>query len=247
MGLTCTRCHLRPKRPGQAWCPDCFVEFGRKRRDARRRGVLQPISVTHKRCYACGEDKPRNAFGYSSGRADGLSHICRICVCVRDKARRRGEAWHVPAKTESAPLVLSPGIAGYVAGLLDGEGTIRLTVVNGYLLSPEIHVSNTYLPVLEWLRETLGTGGIAVMHHSTERRRQTYRWIVKSRRALPVVATALPYLIIKHRHAEVILAFYAAVPEYKRQSPGALYLPLREPLASLYAELRALNRRGPHP
>lgn len=142
------------------------------------------------------------------------------------------------------PMIrLEPAYLGYVAGILDGEGSIRLRYAQGQF-AVEVHVTNTCRRLLGWLQTRLG--GFVVDHRSASAvHKRTWRWIVSARGARAVLEATCQYMLVKRRHAEIIGSFYAAIPEYKERYPGGLRLPLDQPLASLYAELRALNHRGP--
>ena len=111
-------------------------------------------------------------------------------------------------------------------------------------MAAEVNVTNSDKAVLDWLCEIAG-GSVVVHSPQDNRHRATWRALIPSLYARRLLAAILPWMRIKRRHAEILLAFYAAVPEYKERHPGAICPPLDEPLASLYAELRALNRRGP--
>lgn len=73
----------------QRRCRDCHNEAIRTWRRAgrpRRKGYVSPLrDRPDKRCPACGEIKPRSAFGRAGQRVDGLSTYCKECTA--EKAR----------------------------------------------------------------------------------------------------------------------------------------------------------------
>lgn len=97
----------------------------------------------------------------------------------------------------------------YLAGILDGEGAIKLQKSRGsrHGSHPRLWVKNTDKKLVEWLHKTFGG------HINFERRSRTnwsdiWRWSVTSTfdltRLLPLV---LPYLIVKREDAEKVLEF----------------------------------------
>lgn len=53
-------------------------------------------------------------------------------------------------------------------------------------------------------------------------------------------------MIIKRRHAELLLAFYSAIPASREFGAAALTMETMSPeMRALVDELRLLNRRGP--
>ena len=144
-------------------------------------------------------------------------------------------------------MSLEPAVAGYVAGLIDGEGSIIIKPVTQKQLVSLCYVTNTHRGVLDWLTTTLGMGNVVVSHHPTPSARICYRWCASGRNVRQLLQAVAPFLIIKRRHAELLLAFYGQRQAYKERHPGALRPEtLKEPLLSIYSKLRALNRRGPH-
>jgi len=64
----------------------------------------------------------------------------------------------------------------YVAGLFDGEGCIGAKRHGETALTLTLTISNSYLPVLQELRETLGYGYILSQRPRTRRRKPCYEW-----------------------------------------------------------------------
>ena len=236
--MNCTRCHARTATKNQRWCRQCFNEHARERRAARRRGDIAITEVMAKLCLGCARMLPTVAFNKHMGRVDGLTAICRDC------AKTRGAKYLKGTRREPA-LILTDVEAAYIAGLVDGEGSIRLRQ-NGDQMSDEMNVTNTDRAVLDWLRERLG-GHVVVHAKAGPRHRQSFRWIATTLRARAILRRLLPYLKVKHRHAEALLAFREAIPAYKLLHRGGVRLPLDDPLKSLLDELNRLNRRGPRP
>ena len=112
---------------------------------------------------------------------------------------------------------LSPGQAGYLAGLLDGEGSIiALKRADGTVKSYRMHIANTHRGVLDWCVQVTGIGTI---HHQTTPKysldpkrpaahlmyKPCFSWAVYGVKAASVLRRILPYLHIKRDRAVVAL------------------------------------------
>lgn len=254
--MICSRCRERPARPTQRWCAECSRDYQRLRNEARRAGRVPIKTPTEKPCYQCKRVLPARAFNKNMAKADGLDHVCRTC---------RSSRWHTyagptrhrvakPKAWASRPFErkralpslahLSEADRAYIAGVIDGEGYVAIHGIDDSA-SVWIFVGNTNFDLLDWLKAKLG-GYLALARAATERHKECRRWHASALRARAILEAVAPFLIVKRRHAELIRAFYEAVPAYKEAHPGRLRPGhLHEPLRSILAELRWLNRRGP--
>lgn len=125
---------------------------------------------------------------------------------------------------------------GYIAGIIDGEGTINLRVHKG-------RPSFDYQICVGMADEKC----IRVLAHATELgtvRCETrlgihsdiYRWVVADRISLYVLLKAIrPYLVVKKKHADVMLEYI------ERRLCGRSFTS-RD--TALYDELTFLNKKG---
>lgn len=105
---------------------------------------------------------------------------------------------------------LEPRVAGYIAGLVDGEGTVTLTRAHrNERRRIVVAISNTDKALLEYVRDAVGAG------HVTGKR--TYRaghspgfcYCINSRQALDLLSQIAGYLRTYRRaRAEIALASY---------------------------------------
>ena len=100
--------------------------------------------------------------------------------------------------------------AAYIAGIIDGEGTISLTRrhknENRQL---EISVANTEMPLLNYLLETIGTGRITKKKTYNKRHTPSATYLVSNRQALSLLEQIFPFLLTYKRHrAKVVLRDY---------------------------------------
>lgn len=95
--------------------------------------------------------------------------------------------------------------AAYCAGLFDGEGSVVMWD-RGHGGRPQLRctVANTYRPVVEWLRATLGTGSIVTKKYTRlgqEHYLDAYTFQVYGQNAVEWLRQMLPFLIIKREKA----------------------------------------------
>lgn len=100
----------------------------------------------------------------------------------------------------------------YIAGLLDGEGSIGIMKHNRETPSPQyflrVVICNTNKKVLELVQQTLGVGSITV---NNRRRRALYTWTATSGKAMFILERLLPYLIIKKEQAQLGIDFQQGI------------------------------------
>lgn len=97
------------------------------------------------------------------------------------------------------PNQLSVPEAAYIAGLLDGEGSICPRKGRGV----EVIVVGTYLPMLEWLLATTGTGTISkpLTRTGALGSKDCRHWTTGSVPAVELLRQLVPYMIEKRQRA----------------------------------------------
>ena len=126
----------------------------------------------------------------------------------------------------------------YLAGLIDGDGTISIQADRGKH-KPVVSISNTNREVLEWCKNLIGQGSISSKktykkHHTPS---FNLRWEYDI--ALDIAKKCCPYLIIKKERAECILGWKLVVKRNGKYTPKEL-----RKKEELIAEIRRLNKRG---
>ncbi len=116
------------------------------------------------------------------------------------------------AKTGSTRK-LTPEAAAYIAGLIDGEGTITLTRNHvGENRRLAVSVANTELPLLQFLIDHIGVGKITRKCVVSDRHTPSYCYAIASRQALALLVQVVPYLrSYKRQRAELVLEQYLRV------------------------------------
>jgi len=141
------------------------------------------------------------------------------------------------------PITLLTDIElAYIAGLVDGEGSIHATrkETKGTYY-PFLCITMTHQGVVEWLAEKVGNKAVYVAAPERHKlaRKPAYSFRLQGRRAKLLCQGLMPYLKVKYYHANILLRWPCDV----RIGPGITIdqtgiIPIRENLA---AELRKLN------
>ena len=144
------------------------------------------------------------------------------------------------ARRKQPPRVLQPSELAYIAGVIDGEGTIgiyRQGAAGHYQM--KICISNSSWPLLEWIRERVG-GALVLIHKATPKHREGWQLVVSQYQAAPLLLGCREFLQVKRPQADLALGY---MNEYR---PGGR--PSEAQMARrrwFWDETRRLNRRGP--
>jgi hypothetical protein len=117
---------------------------------------------------------------------------------------------------------LSDTEAAYLAGIIDGEGTITLTRKHrGENRRPVVSISSTEFPLLLHVRSVVGAGRITSKVRAKEHHSPSFAYIISSRQALTLLGSVSPYLrTYKAGRARLLLEEYVQVtPRNGRYSP----------------------------
>lgn len=137
--------------------------------------------------------------------------------------------------------------AAYLAGILDGEGNIRLAGRGrGKYITPCVQVTNTRYELLTWLQDRFG-GSIYRNKESRPTRKPYWVWSVAGQKALHVVRVARPYLLLKIEQADILLSL-KRYSTSERDSLGRIRSTLtneaRAENQMLFDRITILNKRG---
>lgn len=100
----------------------------------------------------------------------------------------------------------------YLAGIIDGEGTITLTKqsTGASFRSIELTVSNTHKGLIDWLRAEFG-GRVRIRRGRKSHYKPLYEWRISSDRALSLLKRVRRHLRIKRPRADLICDRWAKV------------------------------------
>ena len=169
----------------------------------------------------------------------------RSWAAIQTRAERLlkcGRAPLINTISKEPSLSLTEPQKAYIAGLLDGEGTITL-VKHGSKIYPEVSITNTKKEVIEWLRSVTQVGVITIENKSRSKRNWNtcYKFRVLSLpEASAILKAVLPYLIIKKKQAELVLKFIEELKTHIATEKRRNYS-LSQNLLDIYDEVRRLN------
>ena len=132
--------------------------------------------------------------------------------------------------------------AAWVAGIVDGEGTITIRTKpypggKRYQVA-SLSVCNTDTDLIAQVVEFTGIGRVGFNIRANHRRKEIWRWQTDQRQAAAVVEQLLPWLTAKRRVGELLLEFQT-LRRCGKFLPGAQARQL-----GIVEEVRAENRRG---
>lgn len=151
-----------------------------------------------------------------------------------------------PSVNHRSEKVMCVAEAAYMAGYLDGEGTISITrakrVENraGYRWMPIMAINNTHRDSLECLRQMCGNGRLCLVNPGKLGiQKPGYRLQFTANQIRYVLPQIMPYLIIKREQAAILLEFLTSVVNGKNLTEAVGVEQER-----LRAEIQRLNHRG---
>lgn len=143
-----------------------------------------------RRCNWCGE-------GFQSKSSAGA----RISFCSRSC-----QAYATAKKSRCLPLI--PTHAAYIAGIVDGEGTIyihdrRATRPESIRPSVSVVIANTYVPLLKWVSEITGVGNMGKANPKSllPGFKPCYNWRTTSSAAVSLLIQIEPFMLEKRQRA----------------------------------------------
>jgi hypothetical protein len=105
-------------------------------------------------------------------------------------------------------LPLSEIEKAWLAGFVDGEGTIALNIREGHGLVPKFQIANTDKDVLLTIKEMLYCGGVSPSKRSDTTKRECWTFSSQTMDDIEyILDLILPYLRVKKTQAEILLIF----------------------------------------
>lgn len=111
---------------------------------------------------------------------------------------------------------------GYIAGIVDGEGTVTLTVKQkGGTRHLAVTVSGTEISLIKYIAKIIGAGRIVNKKVYKDNHTPAYTYTLFSRQALDLLQQITPYLkTYKYKRAKLVLKDYIKVtPRNGRYTP----------------------------
>ena len=141
----------------------------------------------------------------------------------------------------------------YLAGIIDGEGTISITKGvthrrgRDYVaFAPTVTVSNTNLLLHKSLQTRFG-GNLVSASRSSKHRKQAYILFFRRAEMLALLPKIIPYLTAKRTKAELLLEYMTSRKRHVIAGSDGKFIgiPLTDRQKEIIAEIRRYNRRGP--
>lgn len=151
-----------------------------------------------------------------------------------------------------SPEELSETELAYIAGIIDGEGHIGLTIQKkknqAIAIAALLSVNNGKREIIDWLTLRLGGKVRFYQHNGSTSWNGFYLWANRSPQEIGIILKAIrPYLVIKRDQADIFLEWLQT--RTKRQPSGlkGVYTTIPEADLALVRKLRDLkikpNRR----
>lgn len=219
MTLTCQQCgkSFKCDQSRRRYCGrECYYKSSLGHRNYN---VHDPDPVA---CLVCGTEfltggqgRPKRGQRFCSNRCQQLGRVRRGTAC------KELNTYH----------------AAYLAGLIDGEGSIML-YMRGPGLQVRVMIANTHKGVLDWTKKVTGIGGVFAMHRMSEKHKQGYGWWTNGVSATTLLKQIRPYMHIKTVQADLAMEAGARLrnPTFKAE---------RSWQEDFRSQMKELNRRGP--
>lgn len=141
---------------------------------------------------------------------------------------------------------LSAVQAAYIAGLIDGEGTITLTVKQkGAQRQLVVSISNTEYELLEHLKNMIGAGKVTSKKKVTDGHKKGYTYVLSNRLALELLKFTFQYLAsYKKNRAQLVLDYYIALTPRNGKYTKELYKKREEFIKTFFGIKFSLRKQN---
>lgn len=147
----------------------------------------------------------------------------------------------------------------YIAGIVDGEGTISLHGANRKVRKtgsafyyPFVQIANTNKELIDWLDNRIPISHkIYAYKRNPEKQKPSYLIQIRGSYGVEFCKLVLPYLVCKKRQAEILLEYWEGAAAHNKSKRGYWNVnnPMPQEVAELrhklYSECRKLNAKGP--
>jgi len=156
-------------------------------------------------------------------RTEPITKVCPVCdkpfpVCPPGKSSRTYPrnsqvfcshpcALRARYRSGTHCKELSPTVAAYIAGFLDGDGSIIL-YKRRTKVALRVSFTNCKKPVLEWIREQTGIGNITSKTLYSSKHAPGWHLLINSEAAQTLLVQVVPYMHIKRLRAQLAIEFH---------------------------------------
>jgi len=168
----------------------------------------------------------------TGGRAGSRNKIFCGWNCSRLARYRHGSQCNKLNKIDCA----------YIAGFIDGEGSIILyerknSWSDSYAMRVIVSQSDKGLFILEWIKEITGIGSIVNKPRFNPLHRNSCHWQANAEAAETLLKQILPYLKLKKEQAQMALDFQSKLRQPELKADRYWQVDFRQ-------KMRLLNQRG---
>lgn len=135
---------------------------------------------------------------------------------------------------------MTPAQVAYLAGFIDGEGSIMLYRRKVGSVTLRLSVTNTCKRALDFIARAAGVGTVTLGVPDSDVRRAVWHWHINGDAALTTLVQIRRYLVIKREQADLGIAFQRRLRSPKLKGDWVWQ-------HEWMAKIRHLNRRGPRP
>ena len=131
----------------------------------------------------------------------------------------------------------------YLAGIIDGEGTIGISKLSKRLYQIRLSVGNTSEGLIDYLQDNYGGNKFGPYKQKGEKRKDKFQWDCNGNKAIELIKQIEPYLIIKQPQAELVLKSWEDTFkwDYTGRETPRYALDKRK---NLYQQMKKLNKKG---
>jgi hypothetical protein len=147
--------------------------------------------------------------------------------------------------------LLIPTEAAYIAGLVDGEGSIGLVChvsKNGFNFGyPTMcRIANTNTNLLYWVQETTGIGSVlkGSARANKSKHKPGWIWNCETVNTVEFLEAILVYLVIKDEQARLLIRYIKETRSDARGMHHSLSVDEVDSKRYIYNRLRELNKQG---
>ena len=133
----------------------------------------------------------------------GVNRLTPEEITTRETYKRRLVELKLGCSAETTTGLFDPP---YVAGLLDGEGTILIYRVKDYY-QLSVRITNTDLKVLESLKNLFGGDIGSKCEKVSKRTRPCWTWQIQGPKSAELLIELYPYMLVKREQARLALEF----------------------------------------
>uniref|UniRef100_A0A6M3J2L2 Putative homing endonuclease n=1 Tax=viral metagenome TaxID=1070528 RepID=A0A6M3J2L2_9ZZZZ len=145
--------------------------------------------------------------------------------------------------------ILTPTDAAYLAGIIDGEGSIGLNKVHSNSIDHtstyviRMRVANTDKALMDWICVKVGYGSVRKVKVGEDKShyKQAYEWYLSNRRVIDVLKQIYPYLKVKRLQADVAFEYQETIGISYGKKLSSEIIDTRDDLKS---KIVSLNQRG---